>query len=92
MHILGTIETWWTARTDTIFAQSLNRLLFQCLVADEVVEIVGSEVGDYFAASICSCDPALWSGCADDGRSLLVFDKLLCGLRLDEWLWLPFFD
>lgn len=92
MHILGPIETRWATRTDSIFAKRLDRLLFQCLVADEVVEVVRGEVGDYFAASICGCDPALWSGGADDGRSFFALGEFFCRLRFDECFWLPFFD
>ena len=46
MYILCTIKTRRAARTNSVGAKDLNGFLFQSFVADEIIEIVGSKVGN----------------------------------------------
>lgn len=51
VHILRAIETRRTAGSDAVSAEYLYSFLFECFVSDEIVEIVGGQIGDH--AAIC---------------------------------------
>ena len=44
VHILGAIEARWTARTDAVGPQCLNRLLLENLIRNQIIKVVGGEV------------------------------------------------
>ena len=46
MYILRTVKPWRAAGTNTVGAKDLNGFLFQVFIADKIVEIVRSKVGD----------------------------------------------
>jgi hypothetical protein len=46
VYILCAIETGRTTGTNTVCSESLDGLLLECLVCDEVVKVVGCEVRD----------------------------------------------
>lgn len=46
MYVLCAVKPWRAARTNSVGAKDLNGFLFQGLIADEVVKIVGSKIRD----------------------------------------------
>ena len=46
MYILCAVKAWRAARTNSVGAKDLNGLFLQVFVANEVVKIVRSKVGD----------------------------------------------
>lgn len=46
MDVLGSIKIGRTTSTDTIAAEYLNRTVFQKVVSNEVVEIIGGKIAD----------------------------------------------
>jgi hypothetical protein len=50
VHVLGAIESRRSTGADAICSEGLDGLLFERLVGDEVVEVVGREVCDDLAA------------------------------------------
>ena len=47
MDILCAVEAGRAARSDTVCSQYLYCLFLQCFIPDEIVEIVGGEVGNH---------------------------------------------
>ena len=46
VYVLSAVEAGGAAWSDAIGSESLDRALFERFVGDEVVEVVGGEVGD----------------------------------------------
>lgn len=46
MYILCAVKPWRAARTNSVGAKDLNGFLFQGIIADEIVEVVGSKICD----------------------------------------------
>ena len=46
MYVLGSIETRGAAGADTIVSQDLDGFFFESLIRDQVVEVVGGEIGN----------------------------------------------
>lgn len=46
MNVLGTVEAWRPAGTYAVRAEGLDGFLFQSLIGDEIVEVVGGKVCD----------------------------------------------
>lgn len=46
MHVLSAVETRRPAGAHAVRAEGLNSFLFESLIGDEIVEVIGGEVGD----------------------------------------------
>ncbi len=46
MYILSSVEAGWTAGANAVGSEALDGFLFDILVCDEVVEVVGGKVRD----------------------------------------------
>ena len=46
MYILGSVKPRGAAGANTIVSEDLDSFLFEGLVCDEIVEVIGGEIGD----------------------------------------------
>jgi len=87
MNVDCAVETCWTATSETVFPESLGRLLFDVFVASETGEVEAGEVRDGLARPDEFGFGTGWT--RDDGKRGKV-QTLSLGKRLFKWLWGPF--
>lgn len=87
VNVDGSIETCWTATSETVFAKGFSCLLFDMVVARKAGEVEAGEVHDGLARPnklrFRTC------GTADD-RERRKVQALSLSKRLFKWLWGPF--
>ena len=83
------VETRRTATSETVFPQSLSRLLFNAFIAGEAGKIEAGEVHDSLAGADEFGFGTSWTG--DDGKRGEIQTLSLCE-RLFEWFWGPFIN
>ena len=81
------VETCWTAASETVFPQSLGRLLFDVFVAGETGEVEAGEVHDCLSRTD---EFGLEAGWTRDDRNRGEVQTLPFGKWLFERFWSPF--
>jgi len=89
MNVDCAVETRWTATSETIFPQSLSRLLFDDFISGKAGEVEAGKVHDGLAGAD---EFGFGTGWTRDDRERGEIQTLSFGKGLFKWFWSPFVD